>query len=40
MAARWVGLMWSSITVTQIESGSRQLSLDEFLLLPLSCDVH
>ncbi|MCA1677089.1 MAG: helix-turn-helix domain-containing protein, partial [Actinobacteria bacterium] len=35
MAARWVGLMWSSITVTQIESGSRQLSLDEVLLLPL-----
>lgn len=35
MAARWVGLMWSSMTVTQIESGSRQLNLDEVLLLPL-----
>lgn len=35
MAARWVGLMWSSVTVTQIESGSRQLNLDEVLLLPL-----
>lgn len=35
MAARWVGVMWSSMTVTQIESGTRQLSLDEFLLLPL-----
>jgi transcriptional regulator with XRE-family HTH domain len=35
MAARWVGLMWSSVTVTQIESGSRQLNLDEMLLLPL-----
>lgn len=35
MAARWVGLMWSSVTVTQVESGSRQLSLDEVLLLPL-----
>ena len=34
-AARWVGVMWSSITVTQIESQSRLLSLDEFLLLPL-----
>jgi transcriptional regulator with XRE-family HTH domain len=35
MAARWVGVMWSSTTVAQIESGTRQLSLDEFLLLPL-----
>ena len=35
MAARWVGLMWSSVTVTQIESGARQLNLDEVLLLPL-----
>jgi transcriptional regulator with XRE-family HTH domain len=35
MAARWVGLMWSSVTVTQIESGSRQLNLDEVILLPL-----
>ena len=35
MAARWAGLMWSSVTVTQIESGARQLSLDEVLLLPL-----
>jgi transcriptional regulator with XRE-family HTH domain len=35
MAARWVGVMWSSTTVAQIESGVRQLSLDEFLLLPL-----
>lgn len=35
MAARWLGVMWSSMTVTQIESGTRQLSLDEFLLLPL-----
>lgn len=34
-AARWVGVMWSSVTVTQIESQSRLLSLDEFLLLPL-----
>ena len=34
-AARWLGVMWSSVTVTQIESGARQLSLDEFLLLPL-----
>jgi transcriptional regulator with XRE-family HTH domain len=34
-AARWVGLMWSSVTVTQIESGSRQLNLDEVLLLPV-----
>lgn len=34
-AARWVGVMWSSLTVTQIESQSRLLSLDEFLLLPL-----
>ena len=35
MAARWVGVMWSSLTVTQIETRARQLSLDEFLLLPL-----
>ena len=34
-AARWVGVMWSSVTVTQIESQNRLLSLDEFLLLPL-----
>lgn len=34
-AARWVGLKWSSVTVAQIESQSRQLNLDEFLLLPL-----
>lgn len=34
-AARWVGLKWSSVTVTQIESQSRLLSLDEFLLLPM-----
>jgi transcriptional regulator with XRE-family HTH domain len=34
-AARWVGLKWSSVTVTQIESQSRSLSLDDFLLLPL-----
>lgn len=34
-AARWVGLKWSSTTVTQVESQSRQLGLEEFLVLPL-----
>lgn len=34
-AARWVGLRWNSVTVTQMESGKRAIGLDEFLLLPL-----
>lgn len=34
-AARWLGFGWSSVTVTQIESKSRGVALEEFLMLPL-----
>lgn len=35
MAARRTGLRWTGITITQLESGNRSITMEEFVLLPM-----